>query len=106
MRDLTTLDGLLAEHAERAALLDAAIDVTDSLTGQKEAQNIAYRDQFAISDLVDATVLEICIYRPRTVAEQTAKAKFLLRWIGGVDSLSGDEARALLNSMIEGGANV
>lgn len=106
MRDLSTLDGLIAEHAERAALLDAAIDVTDSLQGQKEAQNAAWQDQFHISDLVDQTVLEICRFRPRNAAEQSAKGRFLLRWVRGVDSLSGEEARALLNSMIEGGANV
>ena len=106
MRDLTTLAGLIAEHAERAALLDAAIDVTDSLTGRKEAQKAAFQDQYHVSDLVDQTVLEICSYRPRDAAEQSTKARFLLRWVRGVDGLSGDAARALLNSMIEGGANV
>ena len=105
MRDLTTLAGLITEHAERAALLDAAIDLTDSLTGQREAQNAAFQEQYHASDLVDQTVLEICRHRPRDAAEQSAKGRFLLRWVRGVDSLSGDEARALLNSMIEGGVD-
>lgn len=105
MRDLTTLDGLIAEHAERAALLNAAIDVTDSISSQHEAKQAAFLDQFHISDLVDQILLEICHYRPRNIAEQSMKGRFLLRWIHGVGSLPGNEARALFNSMIEGGAH-
>lgn len=102
MRDLTTLDGLLAEQMERADCLDAAIDYTDSLDAVPNKEK-AFRNQYAVTELLDAIVLEICAYRPKNSAEQADKAKALIRWMGNMDSLTRPECVALINSMVDGG---
>lgn len=105
MRDLTTLDGILAEQGEWIASLDAAIGLTDSLQGQPGAEQ-AWKDQFAVSEMLDGIVLRLCAYCPRNRAEQIAKAKALFKWIGADDTLTREEAGALIGSMVEGGIDV
>ena len=104
MRDLTTLEGILAEQAERIAALDAAIEVTDGLQ-DKPGHEQAFRDQFAVSEMLDGIVLQLCGYRPRNRDEQVAKALALYKWMGKDNGLTREETCALINSTIEGGVD-
>ena len=61
----------------------------------------AWENQCAALEMLQADVLTICAYRTSDPGELSTKASFLMKWIGGMDSLQGDEARALLGSMIE-----
>lgn len=97
MSDLRTL---INQFDVDEAAFNAAAAYTDSVHGTAQAEP-AWERQCAALEVLQADALAVCAYRTTDLVELSTKASFLMKWIGGMDSLQGDEARALLGSMIE-----